>query len=226
MGSVVDDGPTHSRVWIEQWTDWRDELRYTVDCFMTAILSWSSANAPAPVTPKEVGFHYDRPANIDAHQAAFPSAVLKFETDVSYQIYDNACLDQPVLGANSDLFREFEDKVRRVIARVGNSDTWTEKVRHRVVKGLKGSSPTLEEIASELAVSMRTLQLRLSEEGTSYSEILSFARADLAKEFLKHGDVRNDEIAYLLGYSEESVFSRSFKKWTGRTPTEFRAAPA
>lgn len=226
MGSVVECGPQETRVWIDQRTEWSDELRYTVDCFMTALLSWSTANTAAPVKPKEVGFHYARPAKIDAHERAFPTATLKFETDVSYQIYNNAHLDQPVLGANSELFRDFEARVQRVMTQIRNSDAWSEKVRRTIVKGLKGTIPTLEDVASELAASRRTLQLRLSEEGTSYSEILSAARAELAKEFLKVGDVRNDEIAYLLGYSEESVFSRSFKKWTGKTPTEFRTALA
>ncbi len=42
-------------------------------------------------------------------------------------------------------------------------------------------------------------------------------------QFLMDNDVGNDEIAYLLGYSEVSVFSRSFKKWTGMTPSENKA---
>ena len=226
MGSLVERGPTETRVWIEQWTEWRDPLRYTVDCFMTAMVAWATANAPRPVRPKEVGFHYARPKDTTAHEKAFPTASVHFDTNVSYQIYDNACLDQPIIGANSALFRDFEERVQRVMTQIHNAAPWSERVRHCVVEGLKGSTPTLDAIASELAVSTRTLQLRLSVEGTSFSEILSTSRADLAKEFLKTTDVRNDEIAYLLGYSEESVFSRSFKKWTGRTPTEFRSSLA
>ena len=141
---------------------------------------------------------------------------------VSYQIYDNADFDQPIIGANLDLFRDFEDRVRTVMSRIEKSNAWSERVHKALVASLKGTAPTLQNIARDLAVSTRTLQLCLGEEGTSFSEILTDARTELAKEFLKAGDVRNDEIAYLLGYSEESVFSRSFKQWTGRTPTEFR----
>ncbi len=188
------------------------------------MVSWATANAPRPVKPKEVGFHYARPSDTTAHERAFPTASVHFETDFSYQIYDNSCLDQPIIGANSELFRDFEDRVQRVMTHIRNSAPWSERVRRCVVESLKGATPTLDAVASELAVSTRTLQLRLNAEGTSFSEILSASRADLAKEFLKTTDVRNDEIAYLLGYSEESVFSRSFKKWTGRTPTEFRSS--
>ena len=81
-------------------------------------------------------------------------------------------------------------------------------------------------MAAELAVSVRKLQQKLSDEDTSYSGVLTDARRDLAEEFLKAGEVGNDEIAYLLGYSEVSAFSRSFKRWTGQTPSEFRATNA
>lgn len=130
-----------------------------------------------------------------------------------------------MIGASLDLFRDFEDRVQAVLSSIDRSQPWSERVRRSVVSSLKGSTPTLQSIASDLAVGARTLQLRLGEEGTSFSEVLTDARENLAKEFLKAGDIRNEEIAYLLGYSEESVFSRSFKKWTGRTPTEFRASP-
>ncbi len=226
MGSHIDRGPTETRVWIEQWTEWHDPLRYTVDCFVAANVSWTSANAPRPLRPKEVGFHYSRPADTSAHERAFPTARVKFETDVSYQIYDNADLEQPVIGANLELFRDFEERVQAVMSRIDKLQPWSDRVRREIVERLKGASPTIQGVANSLAVSTRTLQLRLSEEGTNFSEVLSDARADLAKEFLRAGDVRNDEIAYLLGYSEESVFSRSFKRWTGCTPTEFRAGTA
>ena len=222
MGSHIERGPKETRTWIEQWTEWHDPLRYTVDCFVAANVSWASANTPRPVRPKEIGFHYKKPDDTSAYERAFPTAEVKFDTDVSYQTYDNEDFDQPIIGANLDLFRDFEDRVQSVMSRIEKSRTWSERVRKAVVASLKGTTPTLQKIAGELAVSTRTLQLRLGEEGTSFSEVLTDARAELAKEFLKAGDVRNDEIAYLLGYSEESVFSRSFKRWTGRTPTEFR----
>jgi AraC-like DNA-binding protein len=61
----------------------------------------------------------------------------------------------------------------------------------------------------------------LAAEGTSFSAILNDARRDLAMQYLKENETSKAEIAYLLGYSEVSVFSRSFKKWTGLTPSEY-----
>jgi len=118
MGSIAEHGAVETRVRIEQWTEGHDPLRYTVDCFMAAIVNWASANAPRPVRPLEIGFHYSRPKDISIYQAAFPTARIRFETDESYQIYDNAEFEQPVIGANLALFRDFEERVQAVMARI------------------------------------------------------------------------------------------------------------
>lgn len=222
MGMACERGPDTTRISIEQWSPWHDTLRYTVDTFMAAIKAWSSANAPAPLHPLRVGFRYERPDDVTPYEAFFAPAPVAFGTDNSFQVYENAALDQPVIGASQDVFAVFEDKVQRLLGNLERGDTWAFRVRQRILEALKGEAPNVERVAGELAVSVRKLQQRLSEENTSYSNLLSEARRDLAKEFLQAGEVGNDEIAYLLGYSEVSVFSRSFKKWTGQTPGEFR----
>jgi AraC-like DNA-binding protein len=226
MGMVCDGGPDTTRIWIEQWSPWDDTLRYTVDLFMAAIMSWASANAPAPVRPLRVGFHYQRPDDVSPYEALFAPSPVAFGAAENYQIYENSALDQPVIGASHDVFEIFEDKVQRLLGNLERGDTWAFRTRQRILEALKGETPSIDRIAGELAVSARKLQQDLFAEKTSYSKILTDARRDLAEEFLKAGEVGNDEIAYLLGYSEVSVFSRSFKKWTGQTPSEFRLANA
>lgn len=226
MGMVCDRGPDTTRIWIEQWSPWNDTLRYTVDLFMAAIMSWATANAPMPLRPLRVGFRYERPDNVSPYDTLFAPAPVAFGADDSFQIYENDALDQPVIGASQDVFAVFEDKVQRSLGNLERGDTWAFRTRQRILEAMKGEAPSVDRVAGELAVSVRKLQQRLSDEQTSYSRVLTDARRDLAEEFLKAGEVGNDEIAYLLGYSEVSVFSRSFKKWTGQTPSDFRAANA
>lgn len=226
MGMVCDRGPDTTRVWIEQWSPWDDTLRYTVDLFMAAIMSWATANAPIPIRPLRVGFRYERPADVLPYETLFSPAAVAFGAKDSFQIYENGALDQPVIGASQNVFAMFEDKVQRLLGNLEQGDTWAFRTRQRILEALKGEAPSVERVAGELAVSVRKLQQRLSHEKTSYSHVLTDARRDLAEEFLKAGEVGNDEIAYLLGYSEVSVFSRSFKKWTGQTPSDFRAENA
>jgi len=81
---------------------------------------------------------------------------------------------------------------------------------------------TKDEAARSLGVSARTLTRRLQEEGVSFRALLERARQDLAQGWLGNDGVAIHEVAYLLGYSEPSTFHRSFRRWTGQTPSAWR----
>ncbi len=221
MGIVIEKGRDTSRIWVEQWSEWHDPLRYTVDLLMAAVPSWASANAAVAIRPLQVGFHYERPADTAPYESMFAPAPVVFGTPDSFQIYANDLLDQPVVGANKEMFALFEDKAQRLLSDYEARNTYQFKVRQRIVNSLQGATPAIETVAAELAVSVRKLQAELAAEGTSFSAILNDARRDLAMQYLSENETSKAEIAYLLGYSEVSVFSRSFKKWTGLTPSEY-----
>ncbi len=72
-------------------------------------------------------------------------------------------------------------------------------------------------------MSVRQLQGRLKQEGTSYQKLLDQVREELAIGYLNKGDATLCEVAFLLGYSEQGAFNHAFKRWTGSTPGEFKA---
>ena len=77
-------------------------------------------------------------------------------------------------------------------------------------------------MAALAGMSVRTLQRRLAQEDRVFSELVDQARAEVALELLKNTDVTLSEIANETGYSEATAFIRAFKRWTGKTPAEFR----
>ena len=87
---------------------------------------------------------------------------------------------------------------------------------------LSGGNASLERIAGNLSMSGRTLQRKLREHGTSHQELLDQMRKDLAMRYLQERELAICEVAYLLGFSESSALHRAFKRWTGKTPNEFR----
>jgi AraC-like DNA-binding protein len=104
-----------------------------------------------------------------------------------------------------------------------------ESVRSRVAQLVRGGLPrvpSMREAASSLGLSERSLRRRLFEEGCTYSQLAESVRLELAQELLKDGARSVKEIAAELGFSELSAFHRAFKRWTGHTPTEFRARSA
>lgn len=92
------------------------------------------------------------------------------------------------------------------------------RIEGLITAALPTRMPSAEDIAASLGMSPRTFARRLSEDGTSYREVVDDLRCDLAKTFLKDG-MSLSEIAFSLGYKDQSAFSVAFKRWTGVAPS-------
>ena len=90
-----------------------------------------------------------------------------------------------------------------------------------ILSKLDDEKLSIKKVAREMSVSVRTLQNRLKEEGVVFSELLTDTRQKLAKKYLQE-DYSVEQITYLLGFSEPSVFRKAFKKWSGVTPRQFQ----
>lgn len=96
------------------------------------------------------------------------------------------------------------------------------RVEQLVMAGLERGKFSKADIAKELAVSERTLHQKLEERGTTFLDIVTRTRKHLAMQYVKAGELRINQIAYRLGFTSPSNFSRAFKQWTGCTPNEFK----
>ncbi len=97
-----------------------------------------------------------------------------------------------------------------------------ERVEDYVRGSLPSGNCSIQHCAKKLGTSIRTLQANLSESGLRFSDILEKQRIDLAKVHLERDELSLDEVAAMLGYSEQSSFGRAFKRWTGVTPQHYR----
>jgi AraC-like DNA-binding protein len=88
---------------------------------------------------------------------------------------------------------------------------------------LRGGDSSLEGVAHELGTSARSLQRHLRDIGYSYQTLADEVRAATARLYLEQPDIAIAEIAYLLGFADQSTFNRAFKRWTGNTPARVRA---
>lgn len=96
------------------------------------------------------------------------------------------------------------------------------RLKKIVVKLLPTGSVTIDEVASELFMSKRTLQRHLEKSGTSFLKLFKEVRLELTMQYISDPAMDLTETAYLLGFTKQSSFSRSFKRWKGMSPIKFR----
>lgn len=97
-------------------------------------------------------------------------------------------------------------------------------VRTRLPQALEDGAFSAEDMAAELGLSKRTLQRQLSAENMTFKELLDVYRQEQAFLLLQKGEQDMANIAYALGYNEQSSFNRAFKRWTGKTPSAWLTA--
>lgn len=102
------------------------------------------------------------------------------------------------------------------------SDPFLNELQDHIFRALENRSPNIDYVAEKMAISRASLQRRLSERDISFSEQLDKTRLNLAKLYLEHKKLSLSEIAWLLGFSDQTAFSRSFKRWLGMSPLDFR----
>ena len=163
---------------------------------------------PAPPDPSEHRRIFECPVQFDA-----PTCQLV----IAREVWDTART-----GTNPALFAVLETHARMLLDQLPRQADTASRVRQAIESELRGGNPRLESIARQLAMSPRTLQRRLRDEGIAFDELLDDLRFRTAKAYLAQKDIAGAEVAYLLGFAEPSSFNHAFKRWSGQTPTEYR----
>ncbi|MGZ2748619.1 AraC family transcriptional regulator ligand-binding domain-containing protein [Burkholderia stagnalis] len=129
---------------------------------------------------------------------------------------------RPFVTANDAMWQIFEPDLRRRLDALSADAGFAERVRAALLELIPGGLATAGEVARRLAVSRRTLQRRLGDEGASFKTILAEVRERLAWHYLGRSELPCSQIALLLGYQDPNSFFRAFNAWTGMTPEAAR----
>jgi AraC-like DNA-binding protein len=136
-------------------------------------------------------------------------------------VIDAADLERPYLTFNPQLLNALLPYLEASTPRA--SDTLVMRVRQAIGERLQGQRPAARAVARELAMSTRAMQRTLKEEGTSFRQLLDEVRNQRARGYLQSTAFSDQEISFLLGFTDPNSFYRAFRSWTGRSPSEFRA---
>jgi AraC-like DNA-binding protein len=159
-----------------------------------------------------------------AERRGNPTGSLTFSAAEAWVAVPCGVLDAPISGADLGLARYLEAYAQALSTGLDTPSTSATRVQDEVLRAMPEGEISAERIARRLGLHARTLQRRLAAEGTTYAAVVERARRTLAERHLAESRLSVGEVAFLLGYSEPSVFHRAFRRWTGQTPAAFRRA--
>lgn len=165
-------------------------------------------------------FNYSEPAYSQAYQDLFQCPI-EFDAETCTMIFPNEVLNKPLMTANETLARDGQEIYQKHLNKHLQSTPVSRRVTSLLSESL-GDYPELKEMANKLSMNERTLRRKLAEEGTSFQTILDATRQTHAKRLLRSNSGSVEYIAISLGFSDASSFRKAFKRWTGKTPIEYR----
>lgn len=171
------------------------------------------------IVPKEVVLP-ELPVPLEAYADYFGVTPRRGKgTRISFSRQDGI---RPFLTANESMWEFFEGGLRKRLSTLDSTARMSERVKAVLLEGLPAGQYSIDFVAKQLAVSGRTLQRQLSEDSTSFTDVLNATRQQLAMHYLRKPTMAQGEIAYLLGFQDTNSFNRAFKDWTGTTPGTYR----
>ncbi len=205
-----------------QWKD-ASFARYhrRTEFLMFAALARMRNLTQTDLRPIEIRFQHEVGDHTQAFQklAGFP---VIFGSESLEIVLSPSSLNLPVPTYDPSLRAHLLKYAERVMAERRLPKQLTRaKVEGLITRSLPGKILNADEVAAKLGLSARSFARRLQSEGTSYRDITEDLRCDLAQTFITNG-MNLSEIAYSLGYADQSAFSTAFKRWTGQPPSAFK----
>ncbi|HYD63278.1 MAG TPA: AraC family transcriptional regulator [Noviherbaspirillum sp.] len=198
--------------------------RHLVESVFAGIQITAGWLAGRPLPPAEISFTHPAPADQSEHRRLFGEGI-RFSAPANTARFDAALLSWPVRNADVGLYPVLQQHAEQLLQakqRAQGDAGIVAQVRSVIVRNLAQDRVRVATVAEEMNITQRTLQRKLNEAGVTFQQVLDQTRRDLALDYLKRDKLSLAEIAFLLGYQEQSSFCHAFKEWTGLNPGAYR----
>ena len=197
-------------------------MRLSNEATLASIVAISREVSSQPFRPEAVYLKHEAPSDTEGHEAYFDCPV-HFGSDRDAIRVSRRTLLTPNKVGDASIAHFFDTLLAAEVSTLDDTAPLDRRVLDRVSTALSGGVPALSDVARELGMSGRTLQRRLAGEGTSFQSLVDEARRRLALRLLQQqAEVTLTEVTFMTGFSNQSAFTRAFKRWTGETPGAFR----
>lgn len=169
----------------------------------------------------DVDFTCPPPQDTAPYQQLFGGQV-RFDQPVTQIRFPAQYLQLPITYHDPESHQLLVSQVIQQMQALKRPDEYQQTVKEIIVQQLSQGRCSLDSVAGALDTPTRTLQHQLEQTGTGFRQLLDDTRAELARHYLNDPDMALVDVAFLLGFSEQSPFTKAFKRWTGETPGEYR----
>ena len=203
---------------------------------------WFHATSPEPAMSVDVSFGFmiglgrkgtgqrltpvrvelARPGPASDAQRDFFDCPIRFGAARDRLVLKASDLDRPFPGHNAELLDVLMPALTDALGRLSPKSTFADQVKAVLKRGLASGRPDIAHVARDLGVSERTLQRRITEEGTTFRTLVTEARQELGQHLLADPSADVAEVACLLGFQDTTSFYRAFRSWEGTTPNRWR----
>ncbi len=194
---------------------------HIVEKFFATAISLIRTFTETDANPEEVRFRHSHPGYKDEYQRIFRCPVI-FDHFENVICIKKEYLDVEYPRHNPDLKEILSNHAENLLNRHLLDSYFHAQVRKVIIEHLHKGFISIDMISDYFNMSRWTLNRKLSKEGTSFQDILNQTREELAVSYLKYSRFTNTEISFLLGFSDPYSFPKAFKRWYGKSVSEYR----
>ena len=191
------------------------------DFGLALVLSMCRTNYGQDLVPEVVTLRRPAPADKGPYERLFGCPV-RFAAPEDAFVLSRHAVDRALPTSNHELAVTFDTILARQLGEL-DAAAFPDRCRSFLLQELTSGEPSEEGLARFMGLSRRTLQRKLGDLGLTYRTLLEKTRYDLALRYLDDPARSVTDITFLLGFSEQSAFSRAFKRWNGKAPSEYRS---
>lgn len=205
-----------------EWDTYENRTSRMVDeVGLAVIVQFCRGVTRVPISPLQVEFTHKGPQDIRPYEEFFCGPV-RFQSKKLALHVRPELLQAPLKTSDPGLIRVLDQYVESLLPQLPPEEFLLTQLHQAIASLLREGEPSIHVVSQKMGRHSRTLQRQLKEEGTTFRDELQSVRHKLAELYLSDQRLQVVDVAMLLGFSEHSAFTRSFRKWSGKTPADFR----
>ena len=191
-----------------------------MDAALAIVLDMCRMDYGASLRPLRIDLLRPRPANAEVYRA-FYGCTVNFASARRALVLRRADTEQPLPTSNRQLAQVHGRVIAEELARLDRADVLA-RCKATLLEKMHSGELSEDFMAKRLHMSRRTLQRKLTDRDTTYQKLVDDTRRDLALRFIEDPRRSLGDITFELGFSQQSALTRAFRRWTGKSPTDWR----